>query len=111
MAWAAMPKGMNDRLAQGSPKGGPAAIFLSGEYDLARREELERELSSAGQSDTVVLDLSDVTYLDSTALTCFIRLRKRMMARGECRIRLAGVRPQIRRLFQVSNLDQVFELE
>ncbi|HEV7180394.1 MAG TPA: STAS domain-containing protein [Candidatus Baltobacteraceae bacterium] len=85
-----------------------ARIALSGEYDIGRQPELEAELARAGAGSTVELDMRDVTYIDSTALTCFIRLRKRLGT--DAVIRLFGLRPNIRRVFTLTNLESIFEM-
>lgn len=102
---------MNDQPAVADPESGPVKLRLAGEYDISRREELEQLLAPAYGARAAVIDVSDVTYFDSTALTCLIRLRKRMMEGGSANIRIVGAKPQIRRIFTLTNLERVFELE
>lgn len=87
------------------------ALRLTGEYDISRREELEEQLAAAHDADVAVLDLREVPYLDSSALSCFIKLRKRMMERGPGILRIAGANPQVRRIFTLTNLDRIFRIE
>lgn len=88
-----------------------APIRLSGEYDIGRQSELEAALADADPASPVVVDLSDVSYIDSTALSCFIRLHKRVRESGSGIVRLVGVRPNIRRILNVTKLDDIFEIE
>ncbi len=101
--------GGRDRSADDARDTG-APIALRGEYDLARRAELERSLAGAELSKVAILDLSSVSYMDSTALAVLVRLRKRMSARGSATIRLVAPQPNIRRLLALTELDQVFEI-
>lgn len=86
-------------------------LRLAGEYDISRRDELAEQLSAANNADVAVLDLRDVSYLDSSALTCLIQLRKRMMERGPGVVHIAGAAPQVRRIFNLTNLDRIFRIE
>lgn len=86
-------------------------VQLSGEYDISRREELEQAFAPAHTACAVVIEMGEVTYLDSTALTCLVRLRKRMLENGDATIRIAGAKPQIRRIFALTQLERVFNLE
>ena len=93
-----------------APLGRGAPVRLSGEYDISRQSELEAALGTAIPAPSVVLDMSDVSYMDSTALTCLIALHKRIIEKGSGVLRLEGVRPNIRRILSVTKLDEIFEL-
>ncbi|MBN9520213.1 STAS domain-containing protein [bacterium] len=72
----------------------------------AEAEALDRELASlrtpTGQG--LVLDLSSVKFLSSTALSRFVVLDRELKARGG-RLSLVNVRPSVRRVFGVTRLD------
>jgi len=75
-------------------------------------EELEARLTEVideGPS-AVVLDLSEVTFLDSTVLGVLLHGLKRMGAAGG-RLRIVIARPEIRRIFELTLLDRLFELD
>lgn len=74
---------------------------------MADKEALTASLQAAETADLVILDLTDVTYVDSTILGCFVHLRKRVLAHGGS-VRLIGVRPNIYRLLETTGLDRVF---
>ena len=57
----------------------------------------------------VVIDLTEVTFCDSTALGVFVGAHRRLQS-DERRLELRGPRPAVRRLFEVSGLDQVLHL-
>lgn len=87
---------------------GPVVVQLSGEYDLWRRDELEAELKPAESADIAVLDLRDVTYIDSTALTCLVRLKKRMAENGAGELRLVAPQPNVRKILSLTQLERIF---
>lgn len=84
-------------------------LSLSGEYDLTDKERLETLLSPAMAADSVILDMRDTTYLDSTALRCLLRLKQAMLARGGGSVKLLGLSNNLRRLFQIAGFDKLFE--
>lgn len=59
-------------------------IFLAGELSLAEAPVLERQLADALEASTssVVLDLTDVEFIDSTGLSVLIRAQRRAAERG-----------------------------
>jgi anti-sigma B factor antagonist len=60
----------------------PTVITLAGEWDIYRRDELH-ELFAAYYDDLgVVLDLSALTYADSTVLSELVVMRKHRLAQG-----------------------------
>jgi anti-anti-sigma factor len=83
-------------------------IMLQGEYDLARQQELRTQLSAAESLDHALLDLRKVTFLDTAALTEFVRLKRRMPSPAI--VRIIGAIPQIRKTFHITGLDTLFEM-
>ena len=101
---------MNQAQGSGSRDDRTAVVRLFGEYDIYRQSELERQLSVAYLADIAVLDVRDVSYIDSTAIALLIRLKKRMAEHGPAFVRLAGAQGNVRRVLHLAGLDQVFEL-
>lgn len=56
----------------------------------------------------LVLDLSDVDFLDSSALGALIATAKRIAPLG--RFGVSGVRPAVARLFALTHMDRVFSI-
>lgn len=85
-------------------------VHLSGDLDIAAKEELRSQLEAASdQSDRVALDLSKVHYADSTALGLFIALRNRLRERGGA-VELIDPSPQMRKLLGYAGLDKAFRI-
>ena len=82
-------------------------VRLRGEYDLARKDEVSALFDTLEGAGPVVIDMSDVTYIDSTILGQLASLRLRSSARP---IELRGVNQRIRRIFNIVGFDSVFSL-
>jgi anti-sigma B factor antagonist len=95
------------RFAQGHHE---SVVSLSGELDLSSAPPLRELLASVLAEDPpprIVLDLSDLDYLDSTGLSVFVTAHKRALASG-IELTLANPNPSVTRLFQITALDKVF---
>lgn len=93
---------------------GPTTVLLAihGEADMGIASELKDRLGEVIAEDlsTVVVDLTEATFLDSTALGVLLGSMKRLRARGG-RFRIVAPRSEIRRIFEMTLLDRVFELD
>jgi anti-sigma B factor antagonist len=93
---------------------GSATVLLAihGEADMRIASELKDRLGEVIDDGpvAVVLDLTDATFLDSTALGVLLGAMKRLRARGG-RFRVVAPRSEIRRIFEMTLLDRVFELD
>jgi len=88
-----------------------AVLSLAGEVDVANAEQVRDaalKLMSGGIKHLVV-DLNAMEYMDSTALGMLVGLQKRMKESGG-EVAIAGPKPQIRRLFEITGLTQVFRI-
>lgn len=87
-------------------------LTVYGDADMHVAEELEARLTEAideGPS-AIVLDLSGCTFLDSIALGVLLHGLKRLGATGG-RLRIVTARPEVRRIFEITLLDRLFELD
>jgi anti-anti-sigma factor len=76
-------------------------VALSGDVDLATATIVDEELRRAEQSeDLVVLDLGDVSFMDSTGLRIVISAHERLHERGAS-LEIRQVPPQVARLFEL----------
>lgn len=55
------------------------------------------------------LDLSDVTFIDSTGLGMLVGLLKKVRV-GEGDVLLSGLRAPVRKIFELTHLDRVFKI-
>jgi anti-anti-sigma factor len=84
-----------------------ATVRLAGEYDIARREELARLFQSIDGEHPLVIDMSDVSYVDSTFLNELANLRLSDKGRS---ITISGVNEHIARLLKTVSFDQLFKI-
>jgi anti-sigma B factor antagonist len=86
-------------------------LVVYGDADLHAAPELRDRLGAAidaGDSG-IVVDLTETSFLDSTALGVLLGAVKRLRG-GDGRIQLVASRPEIRRIFEITLLDQVLPL-
>ena len=86
-------------------------VVLHGELDLATTPLLVRELEQAERGDPrlLVLDLAGVTFVDVAGLTAMLAAARRASAGGR-RVLVSGARAPIRRLFELTAIDQTLEV-
>ena len=85
-----------------------ALVSVSGELDLytsRRLQEAIGEATSVG-ADQVVVDLSGVGFIDSTALGVIVQETKRLEGRGQSLLLVIND-PRMLRVFEVTGLDRV----
>jgi anti-sigma B factor antagonist len=89
----------------------PEVVALDGEIDLHESPMLMERLNPliARKLPRIHLDLSRVSYIDSSGLAAFIDAMQRIQAYGG-EFALVATRESVRRIFEISRLDQVFKL-
>jgi len=94
---------------------GPArfgtVVAIAGELDIGTAPRLERAFrsSAAIESEAVLVDLSDVTFMDSTGLALFLTLDQELRERGR-RLAIACPPGAARLLFDVTGIDERLQL-
>ena len=83
---------------------GATVVAVAGELDLHTVPELEQALAEAERSGRVIIDLTEVTFLDSTALGVLLRASSRHHERLD--VVLDG--SEVRRVFEITGLDRRF---
>jgi anti-sigma B factor antagonist len=89
---------------------GALVLAIEGELDLASAPSLKWELAEAlaAGPKRVILDLSGVSFIDSTALGVLVTAR-RGLAPG-ARLVLSGARADVLAVFELTGLDSTFEI-
>lgn len=94
-----------------TPETKTASFKLVGEWDFASRDELQAMLSSAESADKVLLDFSEVTFIDASVLGNLINLRNRVTARNRLGIvQIVAASQNAARIFEVCQLQTLFGL-
>jgi anti-sigma B factor antagonist len=91
--------------------GGVAVVDVQGEADLHTAHELRAAIMDAidGGATSLVIDLSDATFIDSMTLGVLLGAVKRLRPVGG-RVSVVCTDPNIRRIFEITLLDRVFAL-
>ena len=86
-------------------------VSLSGEVDLYAAPEFKRELLQVIDAGAalVIVDLSDVTFIDSTTLGVLLSVVKRVRPEGGAVVVVCPDR-NVRRIFEITLLDRVFAI-
>lgn len=87
-------------------------VAVRGEVDLFTAPELKNALSEAIDSGRVriVVDLTETTFMDSTALGVLIGTVKRLRSRDGGRMTIVNVDSSIAQTFEITGLDQIFTI-
>src|ERR1700744_5642175 len=56
----------------------------------------------------IVLDLTDVSYVDSSGLGSLVGLKVSALREGYCKLEMANLTPRVKELLRLSNLSQLF---
>ena len=89
----------------------PNVLPLKGEIDLHVSPSVTASLNSMIEKkpQRLVVDLSDVTYIDSAGLAALIGAMQKVEGYGG-KFLLAGLQETVRSIFEISRLDQVFQI-
>jgi anti-anti-sigma factor len=88
-----------------------ASFKLVGDWDFSRRDELRTILRPAESFDRVLLDLSEVTFIDASVLSCLLRLRHRVIERNPLgAVRIIAANRNASRIFELCDLQTPFSL-
>jgi anti-sigma B factor antagonist len=89
----------------------PSVLPLKGEIDLHVYPAVTASLDAMikKKPERLVVDLSRVTYVDSTGLAAFIQAMQKVEAYGG-KFSLAGLPETVRSIFEMARLDQVFKI-
>jgi anti-sigma B factor antagonist len=92
--------------------GNAFVVTVTGEADLHTAPDLDHALQGvlALGGTSVALDLTEVSFLDSTALGVLLRYRPRFVARGGDLVIVTDDR-RVLRTFEITALDRMFRIE
>ncbi|HET8560344.1 MAG TPA: STAS domain-containing protein [Marmoricola sp.] len=92
------------------PLGDAMVVIPSGELDIASapmlRDELAAVITAEPRPRVVCCDLTDVTFMDSTALSALVFAHE-TAAMGGQEFCVAGARASVHRVIELTQLDQV----
>lgn len=88
---------------------GDAKIFVSGEIDIYTSQQFKDKLYAIedGSDKDLVIDCSELNYIDSTGLGIFVGALKKAKLAGK-NIQLESMKDNIKKLFIITGLDKLF---
>ena len=92
-------------------KGGLTVCHVDGEIDINSSPQIKKSFDKLISSKTpkIVINLTKVTYVDSSGLATLVEILKNMKSYGG-RMRLAGMSSKIKSLFEITKLEKLFEI-
>jgi len=89
---------------------GVVTVAFSGELDISRADEVERELEQieSGKPTTLVFDLRGLDFLDSTGLRIILGADSRARREGR-RVSIVPGPERVHRVFRITLLDRRLE--
>src|SRR3954452_14915741 len=86
-------------------------VAVSGEVDLYTAADLKAALTHAVEDGcmSMVIDLTNTNFMDSTGLSTLVSAQKRMRSRGG-KLVIVNVDPSLAYTFQITGLDLVFKV-
>ena len=102
---------MNFAVNVDETSGSRAVVSVHGEIDLHTAPRVQTTIDEAVQNGigVVVVDMSDIAFMDSTALSTFMRIKDTLQERGVS-LRLATPSHAVERIFSVTGFGDYFEV-
>jgi anti-sigma B factor antagonist len=99
--------------AQPGQQPGSWVLHVRGEIDVATSPELRRELHQLlDRGGPIVVDLHDLTFIDSSGLGVLVGTLQRVRERGRGeQLVLAGLQDPVRRVFDITGLSELFVIQ
>src|SRR5690625_937490 len=87
-------------------------VHVSGEVDIYTTPDLQKQLMEVTKQkgQAVVVDLSEVNYMDSTGIGVFISTLK-TTNENDSHLKLVNLQSQVMRLFDITGLNEIIEIQ
>ncbi len=94
-----------------SPDGTKLTIAIKGRFDFAKHQDFRAayEGNTHKPASSVVVDLKDTTYVDSSALGMLLLLRDHAGG-DDADIRVINSNSDVRKILAISNFDKLFDI-
>jgi len=92
-------------------KNGLMVCRIDGEIDINTAPDIKRAFDRlvSKKEPKIIINLSRVTYVDSSGLATLVEVLKNMRAYGG-RMKLTNMAPKIKSLFEITKLEKLFEI-
>ena len=85
-------------------------VDLQGDLDINSNKEFKDKVNSVKGVKNITVNCENLSYIDSTGLGAFISIYKNIKEKGE-KLVITGLKPHIKKIFLITDLDKVFEIE
>ena len=85
-------------------------VDLKGDLDINSNKEFKEKVNSVQGVKKIIVNCENLSYIDSTGLGAFISIYKNIKEKGE-KLVITGLKPHIKKIFLITDLDKVFEIE
>ena len=91
-------------------RNGVTRVALSGELDMATVDVLTNALLNTERdgASAIMVDLRDLTFMDTTGLHVFLRARERSLGNGHNLLFVGASRP-VRTVFEIAGMESVLD--
>ncbi len=89
-------------------KDGVAVFQVNGEINISTSPDLKKHFEKLA-AKKVVVDLTEVGYVDSSGLATLVEMLKKTKSQGGS-LGLAGMSEKVRSLFEITKLDKLFPI-
>ena len=93
-----------------SADGNQLTLAIKGRFDFAKHQEFRDAYEkSVPKPDSIVVDLKEATYIDSSALGMLLLLRDHAGG-DESEVRVINSNSDVRKILAISNFDKLFDI-
>ncbi|MHC6226635.1 STAS domain-containing protein [Pseudomonas sp. X10] len=93
-----------------SPEGNKLTIKVKGRFDYGKHQEFRDAYERQSYKlDSVIVDLKEATYLDSSALGMLLLLRDHVGG-DDSEVRVINTSADVRKILAISNFDKLFDI-
>ena len=85
-------------------------VDLQGDLDINSNKEFKEKVNSVQGVKKITVNCENLSYIDSTGLGAFVSIYKNIKEKGE-KLVITGLKPHIKKIFLITDLDKVFEIE
>ena len=92
-------------------KNGMIVCYAEGEIDINTSPSVKKQFDKLISSKTpkIVVNLTKVTYVDSSGLATLVEILKNMRSYGG-KLRLSNMSSKVKSLFEITKLEKLFEI-
>lgn len=82
-------------------------IRIGGRFDFAVHQDFRKATDQAEGVSTIIVDLRNTEYVDSSALGMLLVLRDKVGERQDA-VQLINAKPEVNKILQIANFDKLF---